>query len=235
MTAVGDQKKVWYLRRIDLFASMTAEEIENMARLLDDHHLPGGVELLGSRQRDRVFLIKAGAVRLHAGDPRHRVTLALLGPGRMFGLSSTVGDDGPGIGATTLVPSFVCFTTWSTMMEVVVQYPTVMLKMTRALAEQVFQAESWRERLGMASPRHRLASLLLQLSDEFGEATAAGERIRFRLTQADLARMIGLSRETVSRLMAEFVRLGWVAREGGLLVVLDRAALASQGRRGDVS
>jgi len=103
-----------------------------------------------------------------------------------------------------------------------------MRKAMAALAEQVFGAEAWRERLGLASPRLRLAGLLVELSDDFGEPVAGGQRIRFRLTQADLGRMIGLSRETVSRLMADFGRRGWVARETGLLVVRDRGALATQ-------
>lgn len=225
---MDDQKKVWYLRRLDLFTSMTDAEIEEIARLLDDHHVAPGVELLGKRHRDQVYLVKAGAVRLHAGNSRQSVTLALLGPGRIFGLSSTIGDTDPLIGATTLVPSYVCFATWPKMMEVFVQRPEVMLKVTHALAEQVFRAEYWRGRLGLGSPRLRLADLLLELSDEFGEPTTRGHRIRFRLTQADLGRMIGLSRETVSRLMAEFDRQGWVERDEGLLLVRDRSALANQ-------
>lgn len=226
--SAGDRKKVWYLRHIDLFASMTDEAVEEVAAMLDDHHVPAGVELLGQRRRDQVYLIKTGAVRLHVGEPHRQVTVALLGPGRVFGLSSAIGDDDPLIGATTLVPSYVCFATWPKMMEVFVQHPSVMLRMTSALTEQVFRAESWRERFGLSSPRRRLADLLLELSDDFGEPTALGRRIRFRLTQADLARMIGLSRGTVSRLMAEFGRRGWVAREGGLIVVREREALAAQ-------
>ncbi|MDQ3407367.1 MAG: Crp/Fnr family transcriptional regulator [Chloroflexota bacterium] len=224
--SASERKKVWYLRHIDLFASMTDDEIEEVAQLLDDHYLPAGAELLGERRRDRVFLIKTGAVRLGTDAPQRQVTFALLGPGRLFGLSSAIGDDDPQISATTLLPSYVCFATWPKLLEVFVQYPQVMAKMMAALAEQVFRAESWRERLQVDSPRHRLATLLVELCDEFGEPTSDGQRIRFRLTQADLARMIGLSRETVNRVMAEFDRCGWVTREGGLLVVRDRPALA---------
>ena len=229
MSDAGDRKKVWYLRHIHLFASMTDEEIEAVARLLGDHRHPAGVELLGDRLQDRVYIVKEGAVRLHAGVSRRQVTLALLGPGRVFGLSSTLGDDAPLIDATTLVPSYVCVATRPKMMEVFVHFPAVMLKMTGALAEQVFRADAWRERFGMTSPRHRLAHLLIELSEEFGEPAAQGRRIRFRLTQADLAGMIGLSRETVSRLMAEFGRRNCVARDGDFLIVLDRDALAVPG------
>ena len=62
----------------------------------------------------------------------------------------------------------------------------------------------------------------MELSKEFGEPRTEGRRIPFRLTQEDLGHMVGLSRETVSRLMAEFARDGWVTREDGTLVVGNR-------------
>ncbi len=115
------------------------------------------------------------------------------------------------------------------MMEVSAPDPAVMVKMMAALAERLFKAETWITRLGMSSPCHRLASLLVELTDEFGEPSTAGRRIRFRLAQTDLARMVGLSRETVNRQMAEFTRLGWVVRENGLLVLRDHDAVAACG------
>ncbi len=224
---MDNQKKVWYLQRVDLLSSLTDDEIEDIARLLGDHHMSANVELLGDRQHDRIYIIKEGAVRLHSGGSRDQVTLALLGRGKTFGLSSTVGDDDQVIYATTLVPSYVCFASWSKMMEVFNRYPQVMVKMMAALADQLFRAEAWRARFGISSPRRRLAHLLIELSDEFGAQTEVGRVVQFRLTQTDLGRMIGLSRETVSRLMAEFDRLGWVGREKGLLVVRDHHALAA--------
>ncbi len=219
------EKKVWYLRRLDLFLSLTDEEIEEMARLLDDHEIPTGAELLRDRKRDRIYLIKTGAVRLYITEQEQQVTLALLGPGRIFGLSSAFGIADPSIGATTLEPSYICFATWTKLLEVFAQYPQVMLRMTSALAEQIFHAETWVERLHTYDPRTRLAYLLLELCDDFCDSVDGIQRSRFRLTQADLARMINVSRETVSRIMAEFSREGWVAREHGMLLIHNRAAL----------
>ncbi len=225
-------KKVWYLRRLDLFLSLTDEEIEEIARQLDDHEVPAGVELLRDRQRDRIYLIKTGVVRLYVAEQEQQLTLALLGPGRLFGLSSTFGATDPAIGAITLEPSYICFATWAKLLEAFSHHPQVMLRMTVALAEQIFLAETWVERLHARDPRTRLAQLLLELCDEFCEPVDRGRRLRFRLTQADLARMINVSRETVSRLIAEFNRAGWVTREGSFLVIHDRASLEAlvQGR-----
>ncbi|HEV2108304.1 MAG TPA: Crp/Fnr family transcriptional regulator [Thermomicrobiales bacterium] len=70
--------------------------------------------------------------------------------------------------------------------------------------------------------------MLIELSDEFGEPTPGGRRIPSRVTQLDLSRMIGVSRETVSRLITEFVKTGIVSRESGRLVIHDRACLAEE-------
>lgn len=174
----SDQRKVWHLRRIDLFASMIPEEIEHLATLLDDHFVPPGAELLGNRELDRVFLVKRGAVRLYEELNGHQVTLALLGPGRLFGLSSTFGDDSPALSAQTMTESYICFPTWPRLMDVLSGHPEVVLRMMRGLAEHVFRAETWLARLGTHSPRARLADLLIELSDEFGELAPDGRRPR---------------------------------------------------------
>ncbi len=220
----GTQKKVWYLRRLDLFLSLTDEEVEAIAQVLDDQQIPAGTELLHDRRRDRIYLIKEGAVRLYAGEQRQQVTLALLGRGRLFGLASTFGEANPTIGASTLEPSYVCSATWPKILQLFEHHSQVMLQLTQALAEQIFFTETWIEHHTRA-PRLRLANVLLELYDDFGDPIDGGQRIRFRLTHADLARMISVSRETVSRLMADFSRAGWISRDGALVVIHNRAAL----------
>lgn len=233
MEPTAHPKKVWYLRQINLFASLSDEEIATIAPLLNDHFVPAGTELLGNRAHGEMFMVKEGAVRLYAGEDAQRVTLALLGPGRLFGLSTAVGLDRPVIGAVVLEPSYVCFITWSRLLDVFAKYPAVLVQMMRTMAEETFRTERAMAGVRQSEPRARLAHLLLELDEEFGETPheGAGRRIRFRLTQADLAQMVGLARETVSRALTEFGREGWVRRADGRLVILDRPALEGIARR----
>lgn len=223
----SDERKIWHLRRLDLFASLRAEEIEEMARLLDDHLVPAGTELLTDRYRDRVYLVKSGAVRLYEHIDGQPVTVALLGAGRLFGLSSTFGNHDPGLGARTLSDAYICFGTWAKLMDVLSSHPGVAARMLKGLAEQVFRADSWLTRLGRRGPRARLADLLVEIADEFGEPVDEGCRIPFRLTQLDLGRIIGVSRETVSRVMGDFAERGLITRTQGRLIIEDRAGLAT--------
>ncbi len=222
----GDSK-VWYLRRLDLFASLTNDEIEALAQSLDDHLLPAGTDILQDHQRERLYIIKTGAVCLYTYDQGQQVALTVLGPGRMFGVSSAAGTLRMGMGATTLEPSYIYFASLSRMLAVLARKPQVLLGMTLALGKQIFQAETWMEQTKSRSPRRRLAVLLLELCADFGEATPHGQRVKFHLTQADLARMINVSRETTNRVLAEFAHAGWVAREDGHLLIQDQQALTA--------
>src|SRR5919201_1320064 len=155
----GASTKVWYLRHLDLFLSLTDEEIEAMARLLDDYLVPAGAELLHHREHEHIYLIKTGAVRLYLSDQQQHITLALLGPGRLFGLSRTFGNGSPAIGAVALEESYICSVTASKFLQLSTHHPLVMLKMVQALIEQLFFVETWAERAGRP-PRARLATML---------------------------------------------------------------------------
>jgi CRP-like cAMP-binding protein len=71
----------------------------------------------------------------------------------------------------------------------------------------------------------RLAKQLLTLADIHGEDTAAGRRIRLHLPQEDLGRMLGTSRQSVSKILKRFEAQGWIAVAYGHITICDAAAL----------
>jgi len=83
----------------------------------------------------------------------------------------------------------------------------------------------------------RLADQLLTLTEEYGEATPnAGCRIPFRLTQGELAALVGASRVRVNQILVSWKHKGYVAVDGRHVVtLLNRSALAAMvpGRRPD--
>src|SRR5660397_155900 len=67
----------------------------------------------------------------------------------------------------------------------------------------------------------RVAKALLDLSTRFGERVDDGLRVAHDLTQEELAQLVGASRETVNKALADFAARGWVRREGRAVVLLD--------------
>ena len=71
---------------------------------------------------------------------------------------------------------------------------------------------------------------LLDLSTRFGEKVDEGVRVAHDLTQEELAQLVGASRETVNKALADFAARGWVRREGRAVVLLDIDRLERRAR-----
>jgi CRP-like cAMP-binding protein len=76
----------------------------------------------------------------------------------------------------------------------------------------------------------RVAKALLDLSVRFGEPADGGTRVAHDLTQEELAQLVGASRETVNKALADFAGRGWVRREGRAIVLLDTERLERRAR-----
>jgi CRP-like cAMP-binding protein len=75
-----------------------------------------------------------------------------------------------------------------------------------------------------------MAKSLLELSTRFGTPTHDGVRVDHDLTQQELAQLVGSSRETVNKTLADFAARGWLRMEGRAVVLLDLDRLQQRAR-----
>jgi CRP/FNR family transcriptional regulator len=71
----------------------------------------------------------------------------------------------------------------------------------------------------------RVAKALLELGDKFGEPSALGLMVSHDLTQEELAQLVGASRETVNKALADFASRGWIRIETRSVEILDAGRL----------
>ena len=76
----------------------------------------------------------------------------------------------------------------------------------------------------------RVAKALLDLSNRFGRPTDAGVLVDHGLTQEELAQLVGASRETVNKALADFASRGWLRLEAKAVVLLDVERLRHRAR-----
>ena len=76
----------------------------------------------------------------------------------------------------------------------------------------------------------RVATALLDLDDRFGRPATDGILVAHELTQEELAQLVGASRETVNKALAEFVQRGWIRLEARAVVILDLQRLKQRSR-----
>ena len=77
----------------------------------------------------------------------------------------------------------------------------------------------------------RLATLLINLGERFGESNGVGTLIDVRLTHQDLANMIASTREAVSKVMSELQRDGVIESRNRRIIIVNGEALAEHASR----
>ncbi|HEY5518986.1 MAG TPA: Crp/Fnr family transcriptional regulator [Cellulomonas sp.] len=180
---------------------------------------------------DRLFVIRSGKIKLgrRSSDGRENL-LSIQGPGEMFGELSLF-DPGPRTATATVVADAELVELAHTdLVAWLEQHPTVAKHLLKALAHRLRRTNEALADLVFSDVPGRVAKALLDLATRFGEPTDEGVRVAHDLTQEELAQLVGASRETVNKALADFAARGWVRREGRAVVLLDADRLERRAR-----
>lgn len=151
-----------------------------------------------------LYVVCRGIVQLHTIHPDGSETLlGLAGPSMPFGLSLTSVSP---YWATALTPVDVL----PLSMAELENSPTLMVGLFTHLSRRLQQSEAWLALSGKRLVADRLRQLLIMLAQEFGQVEPKGVRLTIRLTHHQLATTIGTTRVTVTRLLRDFRKEGWL-------------------------
>jgi CRP/FNR family transcriptional regulator, global nitrogen regulator len=170
---------------------------------------------------DQLYFLLKGTVRLYKfyGDYKEATT-ALLGDGGVFGKLSLMESRWQDVFAEAVTNDVrVANLHKATLTEIVRRDPGFALKLFSSFSERLRQSDEVIESLLDREVSMRLATLLLNLGNRFGELSDSGVVLRVRLTHQDLANMIASTREAVSKVMSEFQREGAIEVENRKIVL----------------
>lgn len=161
------------------------------------------------------------------------VTLGLASRGDVLAPNAAFGDRSAETGAEALSDAHVLLLSpdaWNACAEA---DPALYLKMAASVGRRIGRLQKKLEELSRAGVEGRIAASLLELADDFGTPAGGGTKLDVPISQNDLARLAGTTRETCSSTVAEFARRGLV-RGGRLrgMLLLDRPALENLAQSG---
>ena len=175
---------------------------------------------------DEVVVVLAGRVKLSAyGPDRREVVIALRGPGELLGEMAALGGQRRTATAVAVDDAEVGFLRADELRDYLHDHPDAALVMIRMLVRRLSEATRDVVDLATRDSVGRIAKRLLELAAEHGAPTDGGTRIQLSLSQDELARWTGATRETVSRALRLMRQLGWVATDHRTVTVLDPEAL----------
>ncbi|GAA2366213.1 Crp/Fnr family transcriptional regulator [Dactylosporangium salmoneum] len=220
------------LARSGIMQGIDPEAAEELAAGLDyvDLHR-GGVLFTEGEPGDSLYVVITGKIKLGRGSSAGRQNLiAIMGPADMVG-ELALFDPGPRTAtATAVVESRLARLTKPALRPWLTRRPEISEQLLRVLARRLRRTNDALADMIFTDVPGRVAKKLLQLAGPFGIRDGGVLRVNHDLTQEELAQLIGASRETVNKALADFVSRGWLRLDGKSVVIVDAERLARRAR-----
>ena len=217
------------LRRCALFAHVEPEGLSVLARAMVTRRFRRNEVIFHQGDPgDALFIMASGSVKvvLPSDEGAEPAIVAILGPGEFFGELAIL--DGAPHSATivALEPTETLVLHRDAFLALIDEQPELRRALLASLATEIRRLTGHVEDLHFLDLPGRLSSRILRLTVDCEPDPDGSIRIAWPYTQSELAGMIGGSRQSVNRLLADLTDEGLVRMERDVLVVTDRDKLA---------
>ena len=225
------------LSQIPLFADLEPAEIDLLYRLVKSRVYPKAAMILQEDDPgDALFMIVSGRAKVvHLSEEGREIILDILGQGDFFGEMALLDQEPRSANVIAVEPIELLVLERSAFLDQVEREPKIAIKMLIELSRRLRRADEKIQDLVLLDVYGRVARTLLRLARLQGKPLEDGFIITRRPTHQELADMVGASRETVSRVLADLTRRGVVRNSGRMLIIEKGEDMLRRVRRGDES
>ena len=220
------------VRRAPLFTALDDAAAASLRASMDTVKIAkGSILFKEGDDGEHLYVIIEGKLKLgtSSGDGRENL-LSILGPGEMFGELSLF-DPGPRTStATAVTDAKLLSLSHEKVIPWLKQNPEVSLQLLTRLSQRLRRTNEAVGDLVFSDVPGRVAKALIDLGDRFGKTTAEGLLVNHDLTQEELAQLVGASRETVNKALADFAGRGWLKLDGRSVLITDVERLGKRSR-----
>jgi CRP/FNR family transcriptional regulator len=212
-----------------LFCNLSEAGVKGLAAITSSAAYPKGATLFVEGQPARgVFILCSGRVKLSTSSADGKtLILRIAEPGEVLGLPATVTGTYYELTADVIEPAQANFITRNDFLSFLKDNGDAALRVAEQLGETYHSAISEMRTIGLShSAGEKLARFLLEWAANYPEEKGQ-IRIKLTLTHEEIAQMIGSSRETVTRLLADFRKKQILQVTGSTLVIKSKQSLES--------
>jgi CRP/FNR family cyclic AMP-dependent transcriptional regulator len=214
-----------------LFCDLPNEALMRLQKIKATSVYPKGALLCIEGQPARgVFVLCTGRAKLSTTSSEGKsIILRIAEPGELLGMTAVVSSTPYEATVETLEPSQANFISHNDFMSFLQECPDVGARVTKQLTHNCKCAYDEIRSLGLSSSvPEKIAKIILQWAEHPLELTVKRPNeiaIRVTLTQEEIAQLAGTSRETVSRVLANFRKNSWIRVKGATWTILNKHAL----------
>lgn len=209
------------LSQVTLFHALTSDERQALATCLRRrHYAKGQIIFVQGDPGTSLYLIDSGRVKivLTSDEGKERV-LAILGPHDFFGELALLDGEPRSADAVAQEPCQLWLLQRADFLRYLETRPQVASLLLAVLSRRLRRTNQVVQEAAFLDVPARLARLLLELAEEPGQPGAGGGVIAARLTQSELAGLIGATRESVNKWLGYYERQGLIRCQRGQILV----------------
>jgi CRP/FNR family transcriptional regulator len=220
------------LREAPLFEALSEEDASALRAGIINVHLDRGERLFSEGDTgDKLYIILSGKIKLTKSAPDGRENLlSVHGPGEMFGELSLFDPIPRTSSATAVTNAELAGVAHDDLRTWLSTRPEVAMHLLQALAKRLRRINEVKADLVFTDVPGRVAKALLDLAERFGQPGPGGIQVNHDLTQEELAQLVGASRETVNKALADFAARGWLQLAAKSVLITDVERLRKRAR-----
>ncbi|WP_295642427.1 Crp/Fnr family transcriptional regulator [uncultured Methylibium sp.] len=211
------------IRRVPLFSLLTGEQAQAIAEgVIKRRYRRGEVIVEQGTKSNALYILLTGRARVVTADARGReVILAVLQPGDYLGEMSLIDNEPHSATVRAEVQCDVLVLGRAEFARCLPENSSLSYAIMRGLVARLRAADRQIESLALLDVYGRVARALLDMSEEGAEY----KLIRNKVSRQDLAKVVGASREMVSRVMKDLEERGFIqTQENGAVHIMERLA-----------
>lgn len=212
------------LHSIPMFAGVPDAQLEAIARVTQHRKAPRHAAIVRAGDHtDSLYVIVSGSAKVLNSDADGReVIITLLGPGEFFGEMGLIDGSPRSADVVANEPCELLVIGKADFKRCLADNFDLCLNIMKSLVQRLREADRKIESLALMDVYGRVARLLIEMSEDVG-----GESVVVRkISKQDIAKMIGASREMVSRVMKDLSQQGLIEERPQGIVLCERLGAA---------
>lgn len=222
------------LSRIDLFCNLPHTDLRQLSELLHRKTFPAGKSLMTVEQTGEVvYFILSGTVKIHVEqEDGADVSISILGPGEIIGEMSALDQTNRSASVLTLEETTLLWMDRDAFRHCLTAIPTLACNLACALSSRLRSANEQIQSLAAVEVETRIARRILAFAERYGQPLPNGDQhIPIRLTQTDIANLVGASREHTNKILVSYKERGYLSVDQNYHITIHNlSALTSRGK-----
>ena len=213
-------------RQVPLFSGLEDEDLSSLISVASRRKYPkDAVVFFENDLGDALYMILSGRVKVTIlSDDGREIILSMLSEHEFFGEMSLLDDEPRSATAIALAETEILVLHQRDFLSIVEKRPRVLVNLLSVLSSRLRKANQQIGNLALHDVYGRVARLLLEMASEDGNRQPDG-RVGFRRpTHQEIANMIGATRETVSRMISDLNKQGYIEIAGKNVIIQDTLA-----------